>query len=400
MKRLEARGSRLKANTPFAFASSFELRASSLLLLMTPLFFLSFLTHAYSKTTSIRGKITNGTTGKAGQANEVRLIELKSGMKMISIVRNITGDYQFENIDLDLEIPHLIQASYEGVLYSSPLLPNQSIDTPIETTVYEATQDAKNIHLSRSHWIFEKDHDLLKIKKIFILKNESEIPKTYADPEGTFRFYVPPQTREPASVSVSTGSMPLRQKATQIENSNDYTIDYPIKPGQTEVMIEYAVDNSSGRISFEEKSFYDIPEIDLLLYPTDMVAQAEAFYDQGVQSKMDVRLLTGGPFQKGNVIALTLSGGTESVEPQVITVPHETQQLLIPLCLGLGFMLLLGSLPRLKQQKIIALSQKEGLILAFQDLTAAYREGRVSEKIYQDKKNRLKSQLLHLIKQS
>ncbi|MBI1884235.1 MAG: hypothetical protein HYS08_08540 [Chlamydiae bacterium] len=374
---------------------------------MTKLFFYCLITFVIStplfaseEKVTLRGHITNGSTGEVAQAEQVSLIELKKNMQFLSTQQNVTGSYEFKDIAIDPEVPHLIQVSYKGIHYNTSLPPHQISESPIETTVYDVTQNRENIQLTRLHWIVQKENNQLQIQKIFILDNESNPPLTYASPEETLRFYIPEEAQN-LSVSASTGSMPIPQTPTRIENSNDTTLAFPLKPGKTSVMISFLMESSNDSIDLMEKAYEKIEEMDLLLSPTDIQVEGPAFENKGVQSEIGFLLLTGGPFQKGEEIKFKLSGGTEEKEPQIVTIPNETQRFSLPICIGIFLILILGSIPILKRSKSNEIvSQKEALFKALIELEKTYQSGAITLDQYEKEKDPLKSQLLYLLKKN
>lgn len=396
------------------FFSSFLIHTSLFLLFsLSPIL-------AWAKPTIIQGEIINGTTGEPAQAEEVRLIQLKEGMKVLAIQRDLKGSYRFEETQLEDSVPHLIQVSYQGVIYSTPLLPDQSDKKPLQTTVYDTTQSWENITIPRALLILLKEKDVLKIQKVFVIKNESQTPKTYTHFEETFRFYIPSHAKENRSVTVSSGLMPLRQTMTQIENSNFFAIQYPIKPGQTQIMIQYEIDYKNSAITLHEELSYDIGELNVLIYPTDMQVKGRAFdpsadgaastaasaavkndlfENKGIHPEMGLLLLQSKTFRKGQQIELEISGGTDVEEAKVIDVPNRTQNFLIPIVVGLSLVLIFGSLPSLKRKDMPFLEdQKVKLLDELIKLNAFYKTGKIRSEEYEVQKNYLKSQLLYLMK--
>jgi hypothetical protein len=370
----------------------------------------------WAKPTTIQGEIINGTTGKPAQVEEVRLIQLKEGMKVLAIQRDLKGSYKFEETQLEASVPHLIQVSYQGVIYSTPLLLEQLGEKPLQTTVYDTTQSWENLTIPRALLILLKEKNILKVQKVFVIKNESQTPKTYTHFEETFRFYIPPEAKESRSVTVSSGMMPLRQTMTSIENSNFFAIQYPIKPGQTQVMIQYELDYKNSEISMNEELSYDIEELDVLVHPTDMQvkirqispstksengSEGHLFENKGIHPEMGLLLLQGKTFKKGQQIELQVSGGTDIEEAKVIDAPNRTQNFLIPIVAGLSLILILGSLPSLKRKDLQILhDQKTKLLDELIKLNAIYKTGKMSSEEYEVQKDHLKSQLLHLMKKT
>jgi hypothetical protein len=163
-------------------------------------------------------------------------------------------------------------------------------------------------------------------------------------------------------------------------------------------MIQYEMDFKDS-LALEEQLSYDIEELDLLIYPTDMKVKGDLFENKGIHPEIGLLLLKGGPFKKGQQVKFEVSGGTVIEEPQVIDVPNRTQNFLIPIVAGLSLVLIFGSLPALRRNNINSVeNQKNELLNELLKLNTLHKGGKISNEQYEIRRNYLKSQLLHLMK--
>jgi len=374
-------------------------RLVCLYVLFLAFFFIPFQSRA--ENTTLRGKIINGTSGKETTAEEVKLIELESGMKIISILRNVKDSYQFENLNLKPEVPHLIQINYQGVNYTTMLPPGSSLNKTIETTVYDTTSDARGITVTQAHWIFMREGQTLKVEQVFVLENKNETPKTFVHPEETFRFYVPQDAETDPDVAVSSGKMPIKQAITLVDGTDFYAIHYPIKPGETQIMVRYELPYALETAFFKQELPYDIGRMGVFTYPADMMVENSFLKDEGVQKEIGFALRQGSGFQKGQTFEMKISGGEEAPEPKIITVPHLTQRYFVYFCPLFLILLLLGMIPAFKKVSPEEM-QKHRQILTQKliQLHEKFLAGQISEKEYEKSKNHLKSQLFYILNTS
>jgi hypothetical protein len=361
----------------------------------------SFPLSAWSENVTIRGRILNGTSGETAEAEEVKLIELESGMKIVSMLRDVKGSYIFENVDLNLQTPHLIQINYRGVNYTTTLVPGRSFKKSIKTTVYDTTSDAGDVSVTQAHWILVKDGDTLKVEQVFVLKNETETPKTFVHPEETFRFYVPQEAETDPEVAVSSGKMPIKQAISLIDGTDFYAIHYPIKPGETQVMVRYELPYAKETAVFRQELPYDIGRVGVFTYPTDMQIENSLLTNEGVQKEIGFALRQGSGLKKGEIFEIKVTGGEEAPEPKIITAPHRTQRYLVYFCPVFLLLLVLGMIPAFKKVTPEEI-QKHRQILTQKliQLHEKFLAGQISEKEYEKSKNHLKSQLLYILNMS
>ena len=344
---------------------------------------------------TIRGEVMNGTTGQLSHIDEVRLIELKNGMKIKTVLRDLEGHYTFEDIDLDLNVPHLVQVNYKGINYSTPLLLDD-LSEPIRTTVFETTTSRKNIRVRHAHWVLVKEKNRLRVEKLFILENVSRTPKTFLDPKETFRYFLPRDILEPPLVSASSGSMPIKVASAPVEGTAFYSIAYPIKPGQTQIEIKYQVPYP-GNYSFEETLPYRIKKIECVSSPLDMSVESGQLMRKDAREDMDAALFEGGPFKKGDLLRIQLQGGSDPKEPQIISIPNRTQSLLIPIAIALTLILTIGIILgvwRKNSQNTVL--EMEKLFQRLIRLEMQYHEEAISPQEFQEMKILIQSKMIWL----
>jgi hypothetical protein len=199
---------------------------------------------------AIDGTVTNGTTGKP-QAN-VRIMLVKpgqGGMQTLGTTKSDQqGHFQFTH-DEPGGGPQLLQADFEGVNYNTLLTPNMPT-SGVDVRVYKATKSPANARILQHMIVLEPSDAQTSVSETFILQNSSN--ETYANPGlGGVRFYVPRSADGQVRVSVQgPGGMPLPRTAEKTDETDVMKVDYPIKPGETQINLSYILHvGSPGTIS-------------------------------------------------------------------------------------------------------------------------------------------------------
>jgi hypothetical protein len=202
------------------------------------------LTSARLSAASLDGTISNGTTNQPVSGAKVEFIQLQQGMKPVaSADSDAQGHFRFNGIEAFTGSPALLQVEYEGATYSQPLLSPQTMANGVQIMVYEASHDRSVIGL-KEHAIFLRPAagELAVIEQISI-ENNSKPPRTYVNPEGTYLFSLPGEPKGGLQASIEgTAGMPIPQTPRPLKVKNQFAITYPIRPGESNVRLEYTLD--------------------------------------------------------------------------------------------------------------------------------------------------------------
>jgi hypothetical protein len=207
-----------------------RMRAYALLLLT------SVVLHA-----AIDGTVVNGSTGKPQSGVSVTLVKPgQQGMQTIgTTVSDATGHFVFEK-DQPGGGPQLLQAMYNGVNYNKLMTPNISTSN-VQLEVFEATKSAAVARVAQHMMLVEPTARSIGLSENVIIQNDST--STYSNPSvGSLRFFLPPAANGQVRVQVQgPQGMPLPRAAERTETEGIYKVDYPIKPGETQFEVDYAL---------------------------------------------------------------------------------------------------------------------------------------------------------------
>jgi hypothetical protein len=190
---------------------------------------------------AIDGTVINGTTGKPQAGVPISLIRPgQNGMETIgSTTSDAQGHFQFESAQPGGG-PQLLQGTYKGVGYNKMLTPGAPVNG-VELKIFEASKSPAAAKVSQHMLVVEPSANQLGISETFLVENEGNT--TYSNDDlGGIRFFLPAAADGKVNVSVKgPAGMPLPRSARETEEKGVFKVPFPIKPGETEFDITYAM---------------------------------------------------------------------------------------------------------------------------------------------------------------
>ncbi len=364
----------------------------------------------------VRARIVNGTTGGDGQAERAALLNLSAGMELVASAENVSSRFTLEGFELEAEQPYLLQVTHDGVNYNQRISFGRGYEAEATITVYDATRDWDAVRIKTARFFLRREHERLRVDKLYVLENETEPKRTLYDPEGSFRFHMPSDVVEMRSISASSSSgMPVPQAASPLPDGSGYFTRTAFKPGTTDVAISYDIDYSANHYRLEEKTFHSLDELMVLVSPADIDLEAEGWENLGPEPDGRFVVLRKSNLAPGTPIELGLSGGSEHAadlgssssggggsppeghpSTQVIQFPDHTraQKWIVVLLMGaaLAYGLLTVLLPA-PETTPAANSPPTSLQQTLANLERRHGEGKISSKSYRKKKRELQAQM-------
>ena len=236
-----------------------HLRAGSLLGIV---FLICSLARAQAPEGTLQGRVFNGTTGRPVANLQVNYILMQQGMEPVATaVTDGDGRFLLEGTGASGGAPALLRTVFQGVTYSQAVFPQQVQPDGVQIEVFEAG-NRSDLFSVKEHLIFlHPAGDAIFVTEQVVLENGSAPPKTYFNPEGTYRFALSEPPRADIRLSVTgPGGMPINQAVVPGEQDNSFAITYPVRPGETQVRIDY---------SFGYQSPFDFTK--LLLLPAGQI---------------------------------------------------------------------------------------------------------------------------------
>jgi hypothetical protein len=189
---------------------------------------------------AVDGTVMNATTGKPQPSVLVTLVQPGAqGMQTLGTVKSdAAGQFKF---DKDFPPgPALIQAIYQGVLYTL-VLPPGGPTTGVHVKIYDTSSKAGVAKVSQHMILIEPSETALNVSETFLVENETNT--TFQDlAKGSVQFYLPEAAGGKTSVTInSPGGMPIQRTAEKTNEKDVYKIAYPIKPGQSRFDVSYTL---------------------------------------------------------------------------------------------------------------------------------------------------------------
>jgi len=362
---------------------------------------------AFGQNSIIKGTVRNGTTGAVVAADTVKLMSFNTGSMSFAGERIGVSSFTFDKLAPSKMAPYLVQALYKGVKYNANV-PLQSGDETVETeiTVYEPTTDASVIQVEAAQFFFRNLDANLQVVKLYRVSNKSETPRTYVDAEGSFRFYVAPESNGIDFVTVKTGTVPLNQTPFETKDHGVFAIDYPLKPGMTEITISYSVGYENRRFAFSEKQLYNIPEVYTVIAPANMSIEGEGLEELEHDTQRDLRYYKAPGITSGDNVSYILSEGTSAQRVMWKSNQVAEDKWIYISALAIIFiaavLLSRNKIPFSRQRRKNVpkklQQQKEELLKSLAGLDDDFALKRVAETEYRQKRGLLKSRLVELYK--
>jgi hypothetical protein len=188
---------------------------------------------------TISGTVINGTTGKPQSGVAINLVQpSQKGMQQLgTATSSADGTFSFD-ANPSGPGPVLLQSTYQTVTYSTLLQPNQP-RTGVQALVYDSSGKRDAIAVDRHGILLEPAENQLMVREFIFLNNNSKT--TYADNvTGTYRFFIPKEVEKVGVTITPPNSMPIQRPAEKTSEANVQKITFPIRPGQTQIELEYA----------------------------------------------------------------------------------------------------------------------------------------------------------------
>ncbi len=259
--------------------------------------------------------LRNGSTGQAGDADQVILMDLSQGMMPIANLQDVKGEAIFTDLNLQPPINLLIQVTKGGVTYSGRVteLPAGMVgEWSASVTVYDQSDQVEALHVTIPFYYVSVLPDELYIQKRFVFENHTDPPKTLKSDEGIIRFHLPADSMRLDFITFKSGSMPLR--VAQVPTERGYTITKALKPGTSELDVAYYVPYDPSETSIEEILHYPAQHFHLFVSPANIAVTGEGLENQGVDQANNMAIYAFTDVEVGESLVMTLSG--EGIHPQ------------------------------------------------------------------------------------
>ncbi len=194
---------------------------------------------------AVDGTVVNGTTGKPQPNATVTLFQTSNQgpQDLGSVKTDASGKFV---IDKDVKPgqgggPLLLQAVYGGVQYNKVITPGMPTSA-VEIPVFETSKTPGDAKIDQHMILLEPSpNGDIKVSETYVYKNDGKT--TWNDPDrGTLQFALPAAAQGKVEVNVlAPGGMPIRRAPDPGTKPNTYKLDFPIKPGESQVEMTWSM---------------------------------------------------------------------------------------------------------------------------------------------------------------
>lgn len=214
----------------------------------------AFLMLSVAANAAVDGVVINGTSGKPQAGATVTLFQpTNQGPQFIESVKtDAAGKFTITKAVPAGPGPLLLQAVYAGVQYNK-MLPPGSPTTGVEVPVYESSRQPGGTKITLHAMLLEVNSGRMVVAESYQFQNEGKTAWDNPD-TGTLQFALPAAAEGKVEVSVlAPGGLPIRRAADPAGKPNTFKVNFPIKPGTSEIRLEWMMPFTSPGV-FENAS--------------------------------------------------------------------------------------------------------------------------------------------------
>lgn len=367
---------------------------------------------------TIKGKVTNGTTGRPVPNQLVQLMVPRNGMQEVATAKTDGAGRFSLTAPAEGSAPFfLVQTVFQDVNYRVRM----SGDAAADLIVYDATRVPPPLRIKSARILVNAEGQKVHVQELFAIENAARPARTFANSDGTFFFHLGEDAGDPTAAVAGQMGMPIPQAVQDGKSPREFSINYALQPGITVVMVAYDADYSAGKFSLRDRVDYPIGQVELRVSPPSLVVDSRAFKTAGVDSASGEQTLRAESLASGTALEASVSGEAAAAsaseapaaEGDIKTVPNSMARLGLPL-LACFLLILLWALgvrmakewPRWKERQSSSPAQKEleakvdGLLNSLADLDELFAAGKVQEKSYWKERLELKAKIVTILKKS
>ncbi|MDE3178388.1 MAG: hypothetical protein KGM47_01910 [Acidobacteriota bacterium] len=258
----------------------------------------------------IEGRILNGTTNRPAAGQEVQLLApAKAEIHQLAVTHtNADGRFVFKTPVIKPNSFFLVQAVHQGVNYHAPVRLGAVPQAQASFKIYDSTSAPPAFHVTSARFVVRAEGDKVRVEELYALRNTATPPVSYVDPGGTFKFNLGKDAGQPSVAVAGEMNMPLPQDAQPGKAPGQFSIQYPLKPGLTVVMVEYESDYGAGVFHLTDSIPYAIDELELDVVPASMTVKSQLFRSVGTDADTSGEKFTASNLAAGDVIKASFSG--------------------------------------------------------------------------------------------
>lgn len=268
----------------------------------------------------VQGTVSNGTTSRAVANQEIRLLMPRAGTQVATATTDASGHFAFSADGIDPKAFYLISTDFEGASYNAPAEFDPSGNANATLTVYDSTRSSAGLRIAAAR-VFAgalagSSGPELHVQEEYAIQNATRPPRAYATPNATFSFRVPADAGTPTVSVTGLMNMSLPQTPEPGKVPGEFSIHYPLKPGVTQVTIQYAKAYDSSGVNIKAEASFPVDQAELYIYPSSLTVTAPGFQPSGSDNVHKVQVYGAAQLARGTTaLSIRISGEAASGPP-------------------------------------------------------------------------------------
>ena len=273
----------------------------------------------------VTGVVTNKTNNKPSAGDDVVLLQLAQGMQELARTKT-DGKGRF-TIEVPADGLHLLRVTHDKANYFKPIQPGTQ---SVEMDVYSAAADVEGVTLAQDVQEIQTDPggSMLRVTEHFLVKNQSSPARTLFN-EHPFVFYLPEGAKVDGATAQAPGGMGVATPLVPTGEPNQYTMIFPIRPGDTEFNLWYQVPYT-GKLTLAPRPVLAIAEFGVEIPATMQFEAGTSTPYQAVTEELPghAKAYVAGNVQPSQPMQFTLTGKGELPKRSAVqdtgTAPGQT----------------------------------------------------------------------------
>ncbi len=362
---------------------------------------------------NVVGEVFNNSGGEVPAGLEVTLYGFEHDTPTLTTTTKVesNGTYSFKDVDLPVGHIYFATVDYGGTRYASNMAVIEegieAIMLPIE--VYDSTDDSSGLVVDRLHYFFEKlDPETLRIAELHVISNPSNLT-VVPDEESqtTINFELP---ADASNLEILDSNIGERFVTTE----SGFADTFPIQPGEGENQVVFAYDLPyDGSLEFSRPVNLLTNAVVILMPENGISVKGNDISDGGTRDVegMPYHIYNGGGLLPGEEFSVMISGN-DALSQLGMSSEDSTTMLIgigifgiVLVAAGVWFYLRSRSKPEDEDEaldpetdvELNGVEDNETVMDAILALDDLYKEGRLPEEAYLERRAELKSILKQLI---
>lgn len=278
---------------------------------------------------SIHGSVTNGTTGSTDVAVDISVINPAAGMAPLQTTRSSAGEWGVDNLAPGV---YIARVDYQGVAYNQSFQIEGNEHVSVAITIYETTPSWDGIRVVIPHYTATRHDNHLVVERVYEIYNESSPLRTVTGGD-SFRFPLPAEMHNLNGFYIQYGDVPVEREPAETDETGIYSVDYPIRPGLTRVVMSYTAEYESAAATFTEKLQYDIENFTIFATDAEMEITSSSHdlaEQQGAHAGVSWTITK---LESGDQLKLSFRGGVNQVaspsrsQATITVIPNDAESL-------------------------------------------------------------------------